>query len=77
MQIFIHNTVGTTLVMDITSSHTIQMIKYYILNKIGIPTRHQLLIYNGKVMPEYGNYPLENNDIIHLRLRLNQMPRIF
>lgn len=77
MQIFIHNTLGSTLVMDITPSHTIQIIKDHILNKIGIPTRHQLLIHNGKVMPEYGKYPLENNDIIHLRLRVNQMPRIF
>ena len=77
MQIFIHSRVGCTLLLNITSSYTIEMIKDYIVSKLGIPIRHQLLLHRGKIMPEYGSYVLEDNDIIQLRLRINRMPTIF
>lgn len=49
-QMFIRTLVGTPISLSASSSHTIDDIKYFIQNELGIPPKKQHLNFSGKIL---------------------------
>jgi len=73
MRIFVKTHSGTTLALAVNNSDTIDIVKVKIHEKDGTPPDQQRLIYGGKQLEDsctLADYNIENEDTVHLVLRL-------
>ena len=73
LQLFCKTLSGRTIVLDVDSDTSIEMLKKQVEDKEGIPTSSQHLIWSAKVLYDTMNlsdYKIPNGSTIHLTLKL-------
>jgi len=69
MQIFIQDTMGHKVTLDVASSDTFDMVKQKYQDKMGVPPARQRIVIGGKV-PDDGkslaDYKIRSTDTLHM-----------
>ena len=73
MQIFVKTTEGKTITVEAEASDTIYALKAILKNMLGIPTKHQRLIFVDMQLEDGDNlsdYNIQKESILNLVLRI-------